>query len=342
MSFRASTKSHRLEHGLWRALTHLDRFEFPPEPILTGVDLRNFEKVMIGKSSWRHLTEAELASRVAVIFEAACSVFQSENDPLSNKSFYVRVAKKVTKTKLKDYDIFHQIISTYVDGLKRVATGSESHVYVDRLSAPAALSVAAWIDLTEQKIISITTKRPSCVDEGILPQHQSRNRPSEALENGCIDREAEAREIHSNKAIAERDQALRELGEAKMQIRSLRQEIEATRSRCDAQEAQLRDAKREVKRRTLEWKQAEAKQEKFSKAFKASQNEREETIANLKRRYDDRDSKYFALAEAQWREATNELTLAKEERDKYQRTLADCARLIKSLNSQLNGENDGV
>ncbi|KAI1295266.1 hypothetical protein F5Y03DRAFT_303251 [Xylaria venustula] len=338
MYFRASTKSHRPEHGLWRALTHLDRFEFPPEPMLTGVDLRNFEKVMIGKSSWRHLTEAELASRVAVIFEAACSVFQSENDPLSNKSFYVRVAKKVTKAKLKDYDIFHQIISTYVDGLKRVATRSESHVYVDRLSAPAALSVASWIDLTEHKIISITTKRPAYVDEGTLPQHQPRKRRSGVLENGRFDRETEACESHSHKAIAERDQALRELGEAKVQTQSLRQEIEAIKSRCDAQETQLLDAKREVKRKTLEWKQAEAKQEKFFKAFKASQNEREETIANLKRRYDDRDSKYFALAEAQWREAVNELALAKEERDKYQRTLADCARIIKSLHSQLNGE----
>ncbi|KAI0912557.1 hypothetical protein F4823DRAFT_633663 [Ustulina deusta] len=341
MSFHASTNTQRLEHGLWRALTRLDGFEFPPEPQLTGGDLKDFEKVMIGKLSWRQLTEAQLAARVTIIFEAACSVFESENGLFSNSSFYVRMAKKTTKSKLKNSTIFRQIIGTYVDGLKRVATRSESHVYVDRRSAPAALSVASWIDLTEGKIISITTKKPR-IDDGISPQLQPRTRRAGVLEDGLNDREAETREIQLQKVIAERDQAFGELREAKAQIHSLTQEIEATKFKYNTQEVQLRDAKREAKRKTSEWRYAEAKQEKFLKAFKASQREREETIANLNRRYKDRDSKYFALAEAQWRDATRELTLAKQERDQSQKTLADCARIIQSLNSKLNGENGGV
>ncbi|KAI1420433.1 hypothetical protein F5Y12DRAFT_791658 [Xylaria sp. FL1777] len=342
MSFHASANTQRLEHGLWRALTRLDGFEFPQEPLLTGVDLKNFEKVMLGKSSWRHLTEATLAARVAVIFEAACNVFENENYPASTGLFYMRVAKKVTRTRLKDYTIFHQIIDTYVGGLKKVATRSENHVYVDRRSAPAALSVASWIDLTEDQCISITTKGSMNINNSTPPQQQSRKRRAEVLEDGRKDREAEARGIQLKKAISERDQALRELGEAKTQIHSLTQEIEATKFRCDNQEVQLRDAKREVKRKTSEWRRAQVKQEKFLKAFKASQRDREEAIANLERQYDDRDSKYFTQAETRWKDATRDLTLAKRERDQSQRALADCARVIKSLNSKLNGENGGA
>ncbi|KAI0427565.1 hypothetical protein F5Y09DRAFT_350326 [Xylaria sp. FL1042] len=327
------------------ALTRLDGFEFPPESPFTRDDLKDFAKIVIGKSSWRHFTEARLAARVADIFEAACNVFESQHDPVPSTSFYVSVAKKVTRTKVKDYYIFHQIIGTYADGLKKVAARSESSVYVDRRSAPAALSVASWIGLTENKIISITTRRPLNVDHSTPPQQPQRRRRVEVSQDGQDgrnDREAEARETQLSNVVEERDQALRELGKAKTQIHSLTQEIEATKFRFATQQSQLRDAKREVKKRASEWRHAEAKRAKFFKAFKTSQRDRGETIANLQRQYDDRESEYFALAEAQWRDATRELTLVKQERDQSQRTLAECARVIKSLNSKLNGKNGVV
>ncbi|KAI0813662.1 hypothetical protein GGR55DRAFT_541584 [Xylaria sp. FL0064] len=343
MSFHASTNTQRTEHGLWGALTRLNGFQFPTESPLSRDDLKSFEKIMIGRSSWKHFTEARLATRVANIFDAACSVFESENAPVPSTSFYASVAKKITRTKVKDYYIFHQIIGTYADGLKKVATRSESSVYVDRRSAAAALSVASWIGLTENKIISITTRRPLNADPPSAPlQQPQRKRRAEVSRDGHHDREAEAQEAQLSKAVEERDHALRELSEAKTQIHNLTQEIEATKFRLAAQQAELRDARREVKRKTSERRHVDAKRAKFLKAFKASQRDRGETIANLQRQYDDRDSKYFALAEAQWRDATRELTLAKQERDQSQRTLAECARVIKSLNSKLNGDDGGV
>ncbi|RWA10837.1 hypothetical protein EKO27_g4262 [Xylaria grammica] len=339
MSFHASANTQRSEDGLWRALTRLDGFEFPPEPPLTGRQLREFEKAAIGKASWRQLTQDDLASRVTAIFRAACSVYESKKDPVSNSSFYASVAKKASKTKLKDYNIFRQVIGTYVDGIKIAASRSESHIYVGRRSAPAALSVASWIELTEGTIITITTKSPMKIEDSISPQPPSRERRIEDLKDDHNDLEAETRETQLRNAIEERDRTIRELGEAKAKIHSLTQEAESMNFKCGTQGVQLRDAKREVKRRTSECRRAEAKRHKFLKAIRTSQREREEVIVNIKRQYDDRDSEYFALAEAQWRDAIRELTLAKQERDQYQRTLADCSGVIKSLNSKLNEEN---
>ncbi|KAI0529881.1 hypothetical protein GGR58DRAFT_281295 [Xylaria digitata] len=342
MSFHASTNTQRFEYGLWCALTRLDGFEFPPEPPLAGRELKEFERATIGKASWRHLTQADLVVRVTAIFTAACNVYESKNDPASNSSFYISVAKKAGKNKLKDYNIFRQVIGTYVDGLKIVATRSESHVYVDRRSAPAALSVASWIELTEGKIITITTKNPTKAPNGTLPQQQSRKRSAEVLEDERNNKEAEARAIQLKNAILERDQAVRELEEANIQIRSLTQEVESAKFNCNTQAVQLRNAKREMKRKTSEWRRAEAKQDRFLKAIRTAQRQREEVIVNIKREYDNRDSKYFALAEARWRDAIRDLTLAKQERDQYQSALADCANVIRSLNSKLNGEHDGA
>ncbi|TGJ79159.1 hypothetical protein E0Z10_g9596 [Xylaria hypoxylon] len=344
MSFHASTNAQRFDHGLWCALTRLDGFEFPQESPLTGRELKDFEKAMIGKSSWRHLTQDDLAVRVTAIFKAASYVYETTNDPVPNNSFYVSVAKKVGKSKLKfsqDNNTFRQVIDTYVDGLKTVATRAESHVYVDRRSAPAALSVASWIELTEDRIITITTRKPTKAHNGISPQQQLRKKRAEVLEGGSNNREGEARKIQLKNAIGERDQAAREFEKAKIQIHSLTQEIESTKFKCDNQKVQLQDARREAKRKTSELKRAETKQDKFLRALKASQREREEAIVNVKRQYDDRDSEYVASVEAQWRNAIRELTLAKQERDQYQRTLADCAGVIKSLNSRLNGESSG-
>ncbi|KAF2971927.1 hypothetical protein GQX73_g1643 [Xylaria multiplex] len=346
MSFHASTNTQSFEDGLWCALTRLDGFEFPLEPPLTGRELKQFEKATIGKASWRQLTQEDLVARVAAIFTAACNVYESKNDPVSNSSFYFSVAKKASKNKPKDYNIFRQVIGVYVDGLKIAATRSDNHIYVNRRSAPAALSVASWIELTEGKIITITTKNSTKnstkAQDGTLTQRQSRKRYTEVLEGECGDGGAEARRTHSNNAILERDKAVRELEEAKIQIRSLTQEAESAKLNCNTQAVQLRNVKRETKRKTSEWRRAEAKRDRFLKALRTSQRQREEVIFNIKREYDNRVSEYFASAEAQWRDAVRDLTLAKQERDQYQRALADCADVIKSLNSKLNGEHGGA
>ncbi|KAJ2995133.1 hypothetical protein NUW58_g1359 [Xylaria curta] len=332
MSFHASNTAQRLDHGLWRALTRLDGFEFPPEPVLTGDQLKRFGKAIIGKSSWRHLTQRELAVRVTVVFEAACSIYESDNDPASNDSFYVRVAKKASKTKSKDRDIFRQIIGTYVDGLKRAATRSQNQIYVDRRCAPAALSVASWIEITEGTIISITTKKPTDCGEGTARQQASGKRRAGDLGDDC-----DGRTMELQKAIADRDKACQELEQAKEQIGKLARHIETAKHKCDTQAARTRDAELEIGSFHAELRRMKAKQERYLKAIKTVQQDRNEMIANIKRRYDDHASQYFARVEADWKNATGQLTNIKQERDQLQRTMADCAEISRFLNSKLTG-----
>ncbi|KAI1149121.1 hypothetical protein F4825DRAFT_469473 [Nemania diffusa] len=339
MSFHASTNAQRTEHGIWRALTRLDGFEFPPEPLLTGEDLKSFRKVMMGKSSWRHLSQGDLVIRVTAIFEAAYSIYENEDEPPPNGSFYVSVAKKASKSKLKDYNVFRQIMETYVDGLKRVAARSESHIYVDRRSAPAALSVASWIELTEGAAISITTKKPTDIPNDSPPEQKPRKRRAEAVDNERANEEAKARKAQLKKAIADRDQVSKELQDAKLQIHDLTQKLEATQYKYSTQAVRLANAEQEVKKKTTELKHAEAKRVRLLKGVRAVQRERRDMIASIKRQYDDHASQYFTRVETEWRNATRELALAKLERDRSQGTLADCAKVVKSLNCKLNGEN---
>ncbi|KAJ8128429.1 hypothetical protein O1611_g5205 [Lasiodiplodia mahajangana] len=338
MSFQASNSAQRLEHGLWCALTRLDGFDFPPDPLLRGAELKNFSKVMIGKSSWRHLTQGDLVIRVTAIFEAACSVYESENDPLSNGAFYASVAKKASKTKFKDHDIFRQVIETYTDGLKRVATRSEGHVYVDRRSAPACLSVASWIELTQDINISITTKKPNNAHNDIAPEQKSRKRRAEDAGDDRAYKEAKARKVELEKAIAERQQTYQNLEK----IYDLTQKFEAMKYKYSTQATRLANAEQDAKAKATELKDAKAKHERLLKAIKAAQRDRDDTIANLKRQYDDHATKHFAMVETEWKNATWELALVKKERDQARETLADCAELIKSLNSKLNGGNGGA
>ncbi|KAJ8120920.1 hypothetical protein ONZ43_g2499 [Nemania bipapillata] len=147
------------------------------------------------------------------------------------------------------------------------------------------------------------------------------------------------RKVELEKAITERDQANHALQEARSRIHDLTQQLEATKYKYNSQEARLVSVEREVKKKTDELKHAEAKQQRLLKAIKAVQRDRKDMIANLRRQYDDHAAEYFALVEAEWRAAARELALAKQDRDESQRTLADCARVIKSLNSTLNSEN---
>ncbi|KAI0096607.1 hypothetical protein GGR51DRAFT_543030 [Nemania sp. FL0031] len=358
MSFQGPNNAQRLEHGLWCALTRLDGFDFPSDPLVKGEALKNFSKVMIGKSSWRHLTQGELIIRVTVLFEAACSAYENEEEPRSDGSFYASVAKKTSKIKFKDYEIFRQVIETYTNGLKRVATRSEGHVYVDRRSAPACLSVASWIELTEGINISITTKKQSNTHNATPPEQRSRKRRAEEDEDeeDRAFKENKARKLELEKAIAEcqqtcqnlekvtteRDQAQRELQEEKLRNYDLTQMFEAMKYKYRTQATRLASSEQESKKKDMELEEAKTKREKLLKAIKATQHDRDTTVANIKRQYDEHATKHFARVETEWRNATWELALVKKERDQDKKTLADCAEAIKSLNSMLNGGNGGA
>ncbi|GAP92622.1 hypothetical protein SAMD00023353_9200380 [Rosellinia necatrix] len=339
MSFHATANAQRVENGLWHALTRLDGFEFPPEPLLTDEELKSFEKAVIGKTPWRHLNQGELAGRVTAIFEAACSIYKGGDGPFPDAGFWAALAKKASKSKFKIHDIFRQVISTYVEGLKRVAGRSGGRVYIERQSAVAALNVASWIELTEGTIIDITTKTPTNMHNSTPPSQQPRKRRAVVIED--VDEnegEVEACEIRADNVTAERDKAQRELEEARRQILRLTRQTEDMQRRSDTLGITLLNAEREIQRKTMELRCATVKQEKFLKALKAVQRDRNDTIVNLKRQYDDRESACFASVEAERRDATREMVLAKQERDRSRRTLADCARVVKSLNSMLNGE----
>ncbi|KAI1122350.1 hypothetical protein F5Y10DRAFT_287279 [Nemania abortiva] len=343
MSFNASTNAQRAEYGHWRALTRLDGFDFPQEPIIGGTELKNFSKVVMGKTPWTGLTQGQLVIRVTAIFEAACDVYENENGWLSHGPFYASVAKKVSKSKFKDYGVFGQVLDTYVAGLKIAAARSENHIYVDRRSAPAVLSVASWIELTEGNTISITTKKPTNdYNNNIPPPQTPRKRRAEDVDDDRIKQEAKARKAQLKKLITERDQTCRELQEVKSQNHELAQKFEAMKHKYGTQASRLANAEMELKKKDTELNHAKAKHEKMRKAIKAVQRDRNDMVANLKRRYDDHASEYFALAQTEWRNATRELAVAKQERDQSQSTLADCAKVIKSLNSKLNGEDGGA
>ncbi|KAI0400733.1 hypothetical protein F4802DRAFT_473925 [Xylaria palmicola] len=349
MPLPVSNNNQRLEHGLWRALTRLDGFEFPSQPSLTGAQLKSFEKAITSKGSWRHLTQEQLALRVTAIFVTARRVYESENDPASNPSFYASVAKKLSNRRFKDHDIFREIINIYADGLKSVANRSANHVFVDRRSATAALSVASWIELTEETVISITTKEPVSLQDGTA-QTQSRKRRAESIDDGCDKQEAEARKIELKNLVAARDHARHQLAQAEMEIRVL-----TARAETDARVAQqamernsqeLSESKakqygylKEIERTGKELDKSKAKQERYLKALKAAQRDNQEMLVNLKRRCDEDASKYFALAEAEWRSAVRELANARQEHDQSRKTLAECADVIRSLNTKLNGQN---
>ncbi|KAI1171853.1 hypothetical protein F4777DRAFT_30232 [Nemania sp. FL0916] len=352
----AGMNTQQRERSLWTALTHLEGFDIPTEPPFAGRDLNNFSKAVISSAPWRNLTQRDLAARVASIFETACDVYKSEDNPFSNRAFYISVAKKAGRRRFKDNDIFKHVIETYANGLKRAAARSEGYLYVDRRSAPAALRVAEWIELTEATIINITTKEPPdsrnnpapapAPDQrhrdSSTPPQQSRKRSAETVKDEGDDeidgKSKVRRQIRFQDALAERDQAYRDLEAARTQIADMTQRIAAIKHQYRAQSTHLANAQLEIDDKTRKLRDANLKEEKLLKAIRAVQNDRNDAIAYLKRHYadDDRDSEYFASVEADWRTATRELRSARRERDDLKQTLAECRALVEPLSSRLS------
>lgn len=229
----------------------------------------------------------------------------------------------------------------YVGGLKRAAARSESHVYVDRPSIPTALSVVSWIELTEGTIITVTTKKPIGIHDGAVSQQNSRKRSIEVLDDARVDSEAKAPKIQLEQTPTERDKAHQELQEVKSQMHHFSQQLEAAKDQYTTQAARLANAEQEVKNKATELERAEAERKALFKAVNAVHQDQNDMLAKLKQQYDDRASKYFDLAEAELAIGAKELALVKRERDQSQKTLADCARIIESFSSKLNGENGG-
>ncbi|KAI3325538.1 hypothetical protein HD806DRAFT_533202 [Xylariaceae sp. AK1471] len=323
MSLYVSETPHGAERSRWLALTRLDGFEFPADPQFAGDNLKSFSKVLIGNASLKHLTPRALAVQVRIIFEAACRVYESEDNPVLNGVFYASVAKITNK---KDHGILRQVIYTYVDGFKRVAVRSDNRVSVGLQVAPAALSVASWIQLTEGINISVIMTNPT------LPR--SRKRHAEDPDDHRDDKGAVALNIQLRDTITERDRARHELEDVKIQDQELRRELEAMKQSYGGPTVQFRIAEEEIKQKTTELEHATSKQEKYLKAIKTVQREQQDMVTNLKRRYDD----LLAKADAECKGTSRDLVLAKQERDQSQKALADCAVVIKFLNSSLNGE----
>lgn len=118
---------------------------------------------------------------------------------------------------------------------------------------------------------------------------------------------------------------------------NLRRQLSAAKKQQNTQAARIANAEQEVKNRATELERAKAKEKKLFLAINASHRNQNEILANLKRQYDEGASKYFGRVEAMWRKCSMELALAKQERDQSQETLTECAEIIKSLNSKLNG-----
>lgn len=210
--------------------------------------------------------------------------------------------------------------------------GSTTHVYVDRRSAPAALSVSSWLEITEGTFISITTKHPVKTEgHDSLPQEQpSRKRRAGPLDDTVNDGEIKRHKVQLHNMIQERDRVCRELDDAKKRIRDLSQEVKDTRSECNKQKTKLRKTEKEMKTKTTEAAQEKAEKERLFKLFKTLQRDRQQALETLTRQLNEDAREHITLAKG-------ELEVANQARDQSQRKLAECAAAIGLLNTKLNG-----
>ncbi|KAI1112406.1 hypothetical protein F5Y14DRAFT_453076 [Nemania sp. NC0429] len=345
MSSGASTTIRPSDRGHWHTLTSLHGFEISPEPPLTRTELQAFCKAIKGSTPWCQFASQDIVLRVTAIFYAACQLHKTRGGEFQNNVFYTSLATKMSGNSFKNPDIYREVVRTYVDGLKNSAALSESHVYVHPRSAPVALSVAAWIKLTEGTIITITTK-PLDGYKGAPRQQNSHKRSVEVLDDDDVDnREAKARKTQLKQVFSELDDARQKLDNARQkfeeidfQKHNVALQLKAARIQSDTQAEKLVKAKQDLKKKTAELQDARDKEEWLLRRISAARQDGKESLANLKRLCEKGASEHYVLVKA----AIIELALSKQERDESQRKLADCAGIIKSLNAKLSGKNESA